>query len=80
MHCSYMATKRTKTAPKARSVTITFRGTREDTRRLAALAKHYDRTASDVLRRLIAEETARVAVVAGPLGTPVPASVEPKGT
>lgn len=66
-----MATKRTKKAspPKARTVTITFRGTTVDTDNLAALVKHYERTASDVLRRLIAEEAARVRDVASPKAT-----------
>ncbi len=56
-----MATKRTKKASaKPRTVTITFRGTTVDTDNLAALVKHYERTASDVLRRILAEEVARV--------------------
>ena len=59
MHRVSMATKRAKKS-KPRSVTITFRGTSVDTANLAALVEHYDRTASDVLRRLLADGVARV--------------------
>ncbi|HZZ54770.1 MAG TPA: hypothetical protein VFE26_10860 [Trebonia sp.] len=44
----------------ALTVTIRFRATRKDERALARLAKFYDRTPSDVLRRLIEEAEARI--------------------
>ena len=40
-----------------------FRMSRADARKLGRLAKHYQRTASDVLRRLIADETERLDLV-----------------
>jgi hypothetical protein len=43
--------------------TITFRATPRDVRRLARLMRHFDRTASNTLRRLIAEENMRLADV-----------------
>jgi len=43
------------------STPMHFRMTTAEARKLARLAKHYERTASDVLRRLIVEAHARLA-------------------
>ena len=40
--------------------TFRFRGTKADARNLKKLARHYDRTPSDVLRRLVTEAAARI--------------------
>jgi len=43
------------------STPMHFRMTTVEARKLQRLARHYDRTASDVLRRLIVEAHARLA-------------------
>jgi hypothetical protein len=45
------------------TTTVQFRMRRADKRTLARLAKHYERTPSEVLRRLIVEEAARLSDV-----------------
>jgi hypothetical protein len=42
------------------SVMMHFRLTRSDSRTLARIAKHHERTASEVIRRLIADEAKRL--------------------
>jgi hypothetical protein len=42
---------------------VRFRATERDRRRLAWLARHFDRSPSEVLRRIIADEHARVLAV-----------------
>lgn len=43
-----------------KSILIRFRGSELDAKRLAALARHHERSQADVMRRLIAEETRRI--------------------
>ena len=62
-----MATRK-KGSKGDRSRTITFRGSRETVARLRELAKHYDQTPSDVMRRLIVDEHARVSASPQPKG------------
>jgi hypothetical protein len=45
------------------TTTVQFRMRRADKRTLARLAKHYERTPSEVLRRLISDEAARLATI-----------------
>ena len=42
------------------STTIRFRATAADVKKLSRVAKHYDRSPSDVLRKLIAEAERRI--------------------
>jgi len=49
-----------KAKAERKEIEIRFRGSRLDDDRLAALARHHELTRSEVLRRLIHEETKRI--------------------